>query len=668
MSSKLRDVGMRFVRSRWCVPVVLLVLTALGAWLRLYRLGDIAMRMDEGNGWAIWKAGATIGDVVSGKANHGGMALYVVAAMWFVDVFKLPLDFFTFRLPTAIIGVLAIPLAYLCGRLFAGRMLGLIVAFLLAINPVHVQCSREMYPYVYAMTGAIAVTAAILRACSPAALNLRSGVVLAVLSASGFYLLMYSAVTAWPFAFLAGCVLLVAIFVNIRIHRSPVWPLLAVVIILALVAGGPAWNYLLTTIENRGVKKFAQASYHSNNPLFSMDGLRFVTNFAWGIKPFALVFTLLVWGLSGRSFLRNWKDPRYLAVLSLIVAGFLLTMVARYKTGNPFHTRFLIMLMPVYLLFLGRGLLLRFQNSGDTVRSSMFSSWARCALLAVCCALYLKPLSWVLASSGHPPFSEVVKWADANLSDGAPVLCDRYYTAWNEFRWNISTNVAFMSTVPNEPPDYYPKSQFRERSEKFFAENLDAALYEQRMFWNRFGAWTWPHEHFAHQQSFVDEATWRLHDAGLSYRSGGKLGISLEQMTTRLYYNTTEDFERIAKQRKTDVLAVFGNGWTYFKAQKFLDLRLMSGEASIDLYYFGANPSAVRLVLKGVASGGDVNLVINGRAATLPNGQFLELPVDGVRVVPGKNTVSLRIVDKGESGSFLVSKVGVSSAPSLVDP
>jgi hypothetical protein len=657
MSSKLREVGVRFIESRWCVPVVLLILTALGAWLRLYRLGDIAMRMDEGNGWAIWMAGATIADILSGKTHHSELPLCLVSAMGLAKMLGLPLSFFSYRLAAALVGTLAIPLAYLCGRLLGGRGLGCIAALLLALNPVHVQCSREMYPYVYAVTGAFAVTAAVLIACATAGMKKRATAALVLLSGAGFSLLIYSLSTAWPFAVLAGGLLITILLVNACRRRASPWLVVGILVVLAIVGGSPAWTYVSGMIDKGGITKFAHAHYHNNNTLFSMDGLRFVTNFAWGIKPFALVFTLLAWGLSGRSFLRNWRDLRYLAVLFLIIAGFLLTMVARYKTGNPFHTRFLIMVMPVYLLFLGRGLLLRVHKDGEAVRSSRFTSWARYALLATCCTLYLKPLSWVLGSNGHPPFCEVSKWADANLSDGAPVLCDRYFTAWNEFRWNASTNVAFMSTVPNEPPDYYPKSQFRERSQQFFEQNLDAAFFESRMYWNRFGAWTWPHSHFAHHQTFVDDSSWRLHDAGLSYRAGGTLGITLETMTSRIYYNTAEDFERIAKERKTDVLAVFGRGWTYFKAQKYLDLRLMKDDTSIDLYYFGTEPASVKLLIQGVASGGELKLAVGNRVATLPNGQFLELPIDGIRVVPGRNVIPLKLAKSEGDGSFLVAAI-----------
>jgi hypothetical protein len=670
MSSKLRDLWMRFIISRWCVPVVILILTALGAWLRLYRLGDISMRMDEGNGWAVWKAGATIDDLLSGRSKPGGMPLTPVASMALCHLFHLPLTFFTFRLASALIGILAIPLAYFCGRIYEGRSFGVVTALLIAIHPVHIQCSREAYPYVYAVTGALAVLIAILLIFDSRAIWKRSrACFLVLLLFLAFLLLVHATISAWPFAAVAALTVMMGIVLRVRRDRRFAWLGLGVLAVLAVIWGGDAFQFITKMISERGIQAFPQAGYNKEPlPLFPMSGMRSATNFAWGLGGFRLGFTALILGLAVCISVRFHRSAKQWVIPAIIVVGFTTTAVFAHIKENPFQPRFVIMLLPAYVLLLVTGLRAPLSLFDRLRVPSWVPSCVSAGLTVVACMLYAQPVMWVLDSNGRTPLGNIVKWADANLSDGAPILCDRYFTAWNEFRWNASTNVAFMSTVPNEPPDYYPKSQFRERSDQFFEQNLDAAFFESRMFWDRFGAWTSPHSHFAHHKEFVDEATWHLHDVGLSYRGGGSLGVSLETLTTRLYYNTTEDFERIAKRRNTNVLAVFGRGWTYFKAQKFLDLRLMNDGANIDLYYFGKAPASVRLLIKGVASGGAVKLTVNNRVATLPNGQFLELPIDGIKVVPGRNVVPLKHAKIEGAGSFLVAGLVATETPSVDKP
>jgi hypothetical protein len=139
----------------------------------------------------------------------------------------------------------------------------------------------------------------------------------------------------------------------------------------------------------------------------------------------------------------------------------------------------------------------------------------------------------------------------------------------------------------------------------------------------------------------------------LSYRNGGKLGVTRESLTTTIYYNTEEDFAQIAKKRGTNVLAVYGPGWTYAKGQQYLDFRIMGKEASIHLYVFGDAPVGVKFLMKGVAVGGDMSLSFSKRVAKLPGGKPLELPIDGIVCNPGKNIVPLKIVSRADGASFI---------------
>jgi hypothetical protein len=137
----------------WCFvldyryPVMLVIITALGAYLRLRGLGTEGYHSDESSSLTpilgIIKTGLPV--YPSGVYYTRGPAYHYLAAV-FIEV--LGLSRFTGRLSSALFGILTIPLLYRFGKRFSGDSKApLLAAFLLAISPWTIFMSRSLRFY-----------------------------------------------------------------------------------------------------------------------------------------------------------------------------------------------------------------------------------------------------------------------------------------------------------------------------------------------------------------------------------------------------------------------------------------------------------------------------------------------------------------------------------------
>jgi hypothetical protein len=126
--------------------VALLAIVGVGAWLRLHRLDEIPGELTLDQISKFWDVRAILlGErtPIFFEANQGreGLFFYLVALMSQVA----GLEFLTIKLTSALIGVASIPAMYLFGKEMAGREVGLLAAFLLAVSKWHIILSRLGY-------------------------------------------------------------------------------------------------------------------------------------------------------------------------------------------------------------------------------------------------------------------------------------------------------------------------------------------------------------------------------------------------------------------------------------------------------------------------------------------------------------------------------------------
>ncbi len=144
------------VPSRGATALLLTVITAAAAFLRLWRSGAQSLRIDESFSirWSAWP----LTPVYHGKTLYAPSLFQATAADVHPPGYLLLLHFWMqafgtdvalLRLPSEIAGLLAVPALYLLGASLYGRTVGLFAALLGAFSPLWIWHAQEarMYPF-----------------------------------------------------------------------------------------------------------------------------------------------------------------------------------------------------------------------------------------------------------------------------------------------------------------------------------------------------------------------------------------------------------------------------------------------------------------------------------------------------------------------------------------
>lgn len=165
MSDRVRALSdaMTAERSIASVPhyVLLTAILCVGAFLRLTGLRQQSLWFDEAD--IVVRAQRPLRDVLTTFVAEGenGPLYNIMLALW---VRVAGISEIAVRFPSAIAGILAIPLIYLLGRRLIGPNAGLFAAGLLAISPYHVWYSQEAKMYAIVVLLALASTFALTEA------------------------------------------------------------------------------------------------------------------------------------------------------------------------------------------------------------------------------------------------------------------------------------------------------------------------------------------------------------------------------------------------------------------------------------------------------------------------------------------------------------------------
>ena len=154
VSVRINDEEMRAKAERRDTRILLWLIVALGAFLRLRGLQAKSFWLDEiasvviarmpGNSFWHWL-----------WTNEGNMALYYVMLRPWLEIH---LGEATIRLLSVIPGIVSIPVTYLLGRRLFGRRTGLLAALLLAVSTCAVVYSQEARGYSWLVLGTIVST------------------------------------------------------------------------------------------------------------------------------------------------------------------------------------------------------------------------------------------------------------------------------------------------------------------------------------------------------------------------------------------------------------------------------------------------------------------------------------------------------------------------------
>lgn len=648
---------------------------AVGSYLRLTLLYTGTMGSDVMEFFKICQTGVSPAELMLNAPQHIGELppLWFAAHNWFLQTFGLEATFGNVRLLDALTGILTLFAAFGAGHAAGGRRVGLLAALFVALQPLHVQLSRECYFYSAIVLGCFLALWAFIHLANRLDRHQAPGVAFYFLALPGFILLTYTQTSSWSFALVLIVALYTLLIPAVLRHQLPVRH-------LAGMTGGFFLAGLPLLFSSWGISyafslMFGERGAHwgtvfgaQERHLLATAG-HILSAYLVGRGGFRTVATVLLLLAGGTAIAKGWKAERKLRVfVCFSIGAFALLALIHSKSIFPAENRHYSSLFPILTIGISLGLVRWAEHAATRWKATVpvFAQWPLAGPPILIAALLGWP-AWLSSQQDFaPPFHAVSTWADTHLPAGSVVLCDRWFTPWNEFRINPSTNVTYTFTVPSEPLQTYTDSRWRETAKEFFANNPLAAFFEQKVFWTRLGPWTWPHTFFARKEVFEDVAAARLDAMGLYYRSR-PLDYPRDWIPLTLYYNTEEDLVARARQVGQPLLCLFGPGWQYTKTQDYRDWYALRESATAVVHNLTDAPAQVFLDIAAVATPGAITLTAYaGTNAVFPANQLQTRRLGPIEIAPGRQEIRLANLTQKRPETVLLVKQVMAQSPQLV--
>jgi len=639
--------GLRMNRSTW-IGIGVAAVLIVGTVLRLYDLDKCTFRPDSMEHAKIAKAGHTPRfiyencDKIFGYASILPLPYAVVNG--YIQTLSLPVNPFTVCLPFALLGILAIPVAYGIGVLLFGKARGLLYAGLVACSPFLLQVARDPYIYSYLITGSFLQFYALLLLLRCVRGDGKLGVLFHLSNAAGFFLLVHTHPAGWLMASLyAASIVSILGYHAIRRRR---WVSLCIVLVCYAAVGLPL------ALSSWGLSRVISMKKMSQNPPLVPDLWEMIVRYGWGSTLLRGIISIgaLVLGAVGCG-LRIKRESGVRALLLLVVVGGFLVNAARVGAGQPSDSRYFAVLLPAYLGLLTMGFVVAEDLIQRVIPEGRGRLVARCGVFILPFLLYATPSYACMKLSGKPvPYRAIIAWMDANLPEGTLVLVDRWLDPWNEMTIHNSTNVVFTFTVPDYPPDSFLKNRWRDTAVDFFRKYPNAAylqVFKTCCNDPRIGEWSWPADHFSRHVSITNHEALVLRDLGLAFRSD-YYHADTNRIVADIFYSTTDDIVSNATAESRDAVCLFGDGWVYTKPWRqtgdFRDWQMLRDTAYIEVYNLSGQTRRADIELRGVGIGDQpVPVLIGGQRLTFPPSTVSTLTAHGLELAPGKNRVKVRL-------------------------
>jgi len=308
---------------------ILIVLTAIGAFLRLYHLDFNSLWLDEAStlSFAVQSPEAIWAATVGGEFNPP-LFYWIEHAMLFFGNSETIL-----RLVPALAGILMIPVIYLMGRDLFDKNTGIIAAALMSVSPFHIFYSQEARAYSLALLFLSVAFLFFLRAYRSN--DMKSWLLFGVFSALAFWSHFYSAI-------LVGLLLLFALGMKVRDYCKD--PKSLVPLILGIGAFGIICLPLIIAVLQLFVLRTSAA------PTYGIQGFSII----WlsiqqflGFNPVVsgILFLLFIIGII--QIFRS--DLSWGILFSLVILGtFIVSWGLSYKM--PMIPRYLLFLLPFFFI------------------------------------------------------------------------------------------------------------------------------------------------------------------------------------------------------------------------------------------------------------------------------------------------------------------------------
>jgi hypothetical protein len=647
-------------------PLVVLIIAA-GGFLRIFRLGYSSLQIDNIMFWDTFSRDIPIATLFAEWTSlfglTGQLPLAVVLMKLFVDTFQLSPSFFNMILPFALLGTGMIPVGYALGRELKGHKLGVILAAIVAFHPILIQVSREAYYYAPSLLGSFIALWALTFLRYPAQ-GQRLPHRFLWINGIAFFLMTWASPSAWSYAFFY--VLLIIGVIGYRaIRASELRVQLAIVagtfglIGLPLVFADWGLPQILEFTKDGATRDYWVEVFIAGRsaPLFSKLW-PVLCSFSFGYGPIrqaalAIMLVGFIW------VLRAERKDRWLLISLLGLSLVVLTsnLFALNKSVWSFGMTRALVLNPTLLLILAVTL-----HHFVSTEKEKFHLIVGILSLIIIASFWVPALVLIPEISGKSrPYQAIANWADQELAPGTPIITDRFFTAYNEFRVHAPTSVVFMSIVGNQIPAEYERNQFRERTLAFLDRHRDAAFYEEQHLWNHpdGSAWTNIHDRFSSKHTVTNRAGIDLAKMGLLYRAHPEVEPDPAKYSCTIWYNTEADILERAKAENEQLVPLFSSGWNILSTRDGRQWRVMQDRGDIAVWNLTPSPITATMIVTGVAAGGKKQVrAADQQLVQFPQDQIITWRLPQSTYPPGKSIVSLKGSPESARIPLLVFEVG----------
>jgi uncharacterized membrane protein len=317
--------------------LILLFITIFGMFLRFYGLGTESIWLDEGTSINIAKR--SLYSIIFENKDFAHPPLYY-SILHFVMMYS-DTEFFL-RLPSAIFGILSIPVIYLVGMSLFDKREGLVAAALLSISLMHINYSQEGRSYALMMLLVLLTVYFFISACNSNnkiywIFSVISGVVLVYTHFFGFFVI--------------GALGIFYLLDSFDFKASRFKPQGTNKLFIISVA-----SFILLSLPMI-LWVLGELGYASGNKTWGMAQEGFYYNIFINFSSYSgtLLIIYIILMLAGLFFcLRDSK--RWFSLISLWL--FLPLFTGYFLAGSmPFQPRYLLFVLPAFLLLISKGII-----------------------------------------------------------------------------------------------------------------------------------------------------------------------------------------------------------------------------------------------------------------------------------------------------------------------
>jgi tetratricopeptide (TPR) repeat protein len=280
---------------------------------------------------------------------------------------------FMLRMPATILGILAIPAIYRLGRLVVAPTTGLVAAFLLAVSPYHIRFSQDARGYTGMVLFSLLSIFFLFQAIRSGRRHYMVGFV--VTTALAIYTHLFTMVLVGAEACVLGAHLVVKALRERRRGRIDClalrrWAIaLLVLALLLVVLFSPLWWALASVADESDAALYVGGGSFETDWAPDIASLRaLLGRFGGSWNSHGRIVASLLLGFFGLGLAASFvqRSKWALSLISLLLLSYSAIMLAINVTDSVYvYRRFLVFMMPIYLLLASYGLVAAGTLVGD---------------------------------------------------------------------------------------------------------------------------------------------------------------------------------------------------------------------------------------------------------------------------------------------------------------